>query len=737
MLNINNNTAEFNLPPKISTDAIRSSLLDHIENSLYHLLPNGKIYNNQFTIGNINGDKGESLKIELTGPKAGLWQDFATGESGDIFDLWGAIKGIDAKSNFPRLVEDINAWLGVDNSLSKIKGKIQTNQQIPSNNINKSDHDNDNFAKPTFEWSYTDIEGNLIAKVFRYDHQDRDKHFKMFDAINNVYKTPEPRPLYNLPGISQSKKVILVEGEKCAQSLIDIGISATTAMGGANANIDKTDWSPLKGKDVIIWPDNDVPGRAYATRLANFLKTKAVKSVSILNIPADKAKKWDAADSVEDGEDIKSFIKDVSKKIVYQREKTPLLQTEIYRSDKSPIKDDLVSPKLITPGGFAIVGGAPKVGKSDFLLHWMVHNAAGIPFLDMVPMRPLKICFLQTEIEYDYIRERMDSIKIDNNLWPLVNKNLTITPKTNLLLTQTKVEELIEDIKEHFDGDAVDIIVIDPLYDVFDSNGSSFGENDNNAMNAFLRDRVEYLRDQVNPKAGLVVAHHLRKTTKAIFEEAPFESLAGAGCIRRRFTAGIIIYCPDEEQTTKKFFFELRNGPKIKAKLVDKINDVYQELDPSTIRMRNQLLETKHDLERNRKHGNIIQLIKRQALIGKMFTMRQFCEKFENKQSLGGNSAIRERIEVLATKGYIKFLKKHADLYDLPNPAGSKYGYLCVEGMILKTKEGKEYPIYPTSYKCQETGAILDEENPRQWIYYDNDPHCSQGSSKFSSQNNQ
>jgi len=46
---------------------------------------------------------------------------------------------------------------------------------------------------------------------------------------------PEPRPLYNQPGMLSATQVVLVEGEKCAQALIDTGIVATTAMHGANA----------------------------------------------------------------------------------------------------------------------------------------------------------------------------------------------------------------------------------------------------------------------------------------------------------------------------------------------------------------------------------------------------------------------------------------------------------------------------------------------------------------------
>ena len=63
---------------------------------------------------------------------------------------------------------------------------------------------------------------------------------------------PDLRPLYNQLGMLNAAQVVLVEGEKCAQTLIDAGIVATTAMHGANVPVNKTDWSPLAGKAVLI-----------------------------------------------------------------------------------------------------------------------------------------------------------------------------------------------------------------------------------------------------------------------------------------------------------------------------------------------------------------------------------------------------------------------------------------------------------------------------------------------------
>ena len=701
-----NKVIDNNYQAVASIEEIRSQLLNRIPSVLRYLLPNGVARNHVFYIGDVDGTKGESLKIELKGPKAGLWNDFATEEGGDIIALWARKKNFNTRSDFPKLMEDIQNWLGIYVPFQNIQ-----------NNLEKKAPANDDLGEATAKWDYTNKDGKVIATVFRYDPKGKSKQFRPYDANKKINKAPNSRPLYNLVGITASERIILVEGEKCAQALIDKGICTTTAMFGATAPLDKTDWSPLKGKDIIIWPDNDTPGKTYADRVANFLRTKPIKSVAMLDVPLDKPEKWDAADAVAEGLNIEEFIEQTTKKTVYSRKRIPFLKTKIYRSDKSPIAEDLISPRILTPTGLMVFGGAPKVGKSDFLLSWMAHMAAGVPFLDMVPARPLKICFLQTEIDYDYLRERIDTIILDESLWELVEENLSITPKVNVLLNEQGVEELIEDIKDHFQDNKVDIIVIDPLYDVFDNNGSDLGENDNTLMNFFLKNRIEYLCDQVNPKAGIIVAHHLRKTTKSAFEEAPFDALAGASCIRRRFTSGLILYCPDENQTLRKLIFEIRNGPKILPKWVDKIDGSWQELEGGSARLVNQKLGKKQDAERNRRYQDVLNVIKRKALDGKAYTMHQFCDVFENEDDLGSKKLIHSTLKTLIAKGYVKFFQNGED-YGLTSTPGSKFGYLCTENMLLKNDAGKKALVYPTHFRCS-SSKILPVVDPKIWVYTD------------------
>ena len=52
-----------------------------------YLLPNGKRQGSEWCAGSVSGEPGHSLKVHLTGSKAGIWADFAEGKGGDLLDF--------------------------------------------------------------------------------------------------------------------------------------------------------------------------------------------------------------------------------------------------------------------------------------------------------------------------------------------------------------------------------------------------------------------------------------------------------------------------------------------------------------------------------------------------------------------------------------------------------------------------------------------------------------------------
>lgn len=70
---------------------------------------------------------------------------------------------------------------------------------------------------------------------------------------------PKPWPIYNRTRIRSADEVWIVEGEKCVEIMAQGGATATTSPGGAG-KAKYADWSPVAGKKVYLWPDNDAAG---------------------------------------------------------------------------------------------------------------------------------------------------------------------------------------------------------------------------------------------------------------------------------------------------------------------------------------------------------------------------------------------------------------------------------------------------------------------------------------------
>lgn len=157
---------------------------------------------------------------------------------------------------------------------------------------------------PSATWRYLSASGELLGLICRFDTDNgkevlpytfRDGRwaFKGFDT---------PRPLYNLPGLAKSPTlpVLLVEGEKTADAAQRLfpGYVATCWQGGANG-ISAVDFSPLKGRDVSLWPDNDKPGLEAMGNVGKILAGLALNVRTIS--PPDLGKGWDLADAELEG----------------------------------------------------------------------------------------------------------------------------------------------------------------------------------------------------------------------------------------------------------------------------------------------------------------------------------------------------------------------------------------------------------------------------------------------------
>ena len=393
--------------------------------------------------------------------------------------------------------------------------------------------------------------------------------------------------------------------------------------------------------------------------------------------------------------------------------------------DTSPMPEDIIAPRVLTPGGLLVLGGAPKVGKSDLLISWLVHMAAGQPFLGFTPPRPLRIFYLQAEIQYHYLRERLRQIALPPEVLAAARDTFVATPKLKMLLDAEGSMQVATAVRRAFPDAPPDILCVDPIRNLFDGGPDGGGENDNTAMMFFLKDRVEVLRDHIDPDCGVILVHHTRKLSKHQVKEDPFLALSGASALRGFYTTGLILHRPDEENPQRKLEIELRNGPALEPKIVDKVNGEWVELNPMNERLVRQETGAKHDAERDRKRDVILRLLFDEAAEGRVYTSTQFGAGFENQHGLGSEFTIRQRINVLASKGFVKFRR---DLAEHGFPATkSHFGYLCVEGMrfgrdpVVDPETGEVLAegelVLPSHFKCPHSGRAREVENPAVWVF--------------------
>ncbi|MGO1073738.1 DUF3987 domain-containing protein [Lysobacter sp. CA199] len=149
--------------------------------------------------------------------------------------------------------------------------------------------------QPTALHAYRLADGAAWAWRMRCDHPQHGKWMRPMRRDGGDFVIGEPdapasgKPLYLLPELLASDDPVwVVEGERCADALAACGLTVTTSGGADSAQA--ADWSPLRGRRCILWPDHDTAGQRYADVVAGLLRalgcTVEVVEVAALGLPS-------------------------------------------------------------------------------------------------------------------------------------------------------------------------------------------------------------------------------------------------------------------------------------------------------------------------------------------------------------------------------------------------------------------------------------------------------------------
>ena len=177
--------------------------------------------------------------------------------------------------------------------------------------------DEEQYRGKTIEavYDYTDAKGKYLYSKIRFT--GKEIRYFTIDYKNDTCETGKPKgisTLYNLPATLKAIKkgfpVYITEGEKDANTLKNLGLTATTA--GSVSDWKKSYAKYFIGAKVVILPDNDVPGLELKDKITKDLRPFAHSVKSVITSEADKG---DVTDYMAEGhtkEELQALINEAT-----------------------------------------------------------------------------------------------------------------------------------------------------------------------------------------------------------------------------------------------------------------------------------------------------------------------------------------------------------------------------------------------------------------------------------------
>ena len=290
---------------------VSASLTAQVETVAKMLLPGGRIVGREWEAGSCQGETGRSLKVCVSGAKKGRWSDFATGDSGDLLDLWSMCRGI----TLAEALIQAREYLGVKAPEFVKSGEKKFRRPSPKGAQKVSESSpvmnyltGQRKLTPATLVAYRVAEAEKIGPWDGWKRQEPwcgpwvcFPSFKGADLISMKYLHLERKegkkqtlvesdcePIcFGWQAINpQAREVVVAEGEIDAMTLYQYGYPAVSVPFGAGKG-DKQqwvdyDWNELERFETIyLCMDNDKEGAAAVGELVNRLGVHRCRIVTL------------------------------------------------------------------------------------------------------------------------------------------------------------------------------------------------------------------------------------------------------------------------------------------------------------------------------------------------------------------------------------------------------------------------------------------------------------------------
>ena len=459
-----------------------------------------------------------SLAIDLT---KGRWFDHETQVGGNVIELVKHELGTDRAGAV--------AWLVEHSFLEPLEGR--PNDSAHSRHRSRPNGANGSAPATDVGWYvYRDQEGCPVYRVVREEPKrfrqeafapESDSFVRHKGCMSGVELLP-----YRLDELlaETSAPVLVVEGEKDADRLWDLGQVATCNPGGTGKWRDSlSEW--LRARDVVVLPDNDPlcespttpeerkhkgQGRKHAAQVIRSLLAVGAARVRLLELP-DLPLKGDVSDWLDAGHTAEDLQREIAEHAIEpdeaviarleagrDRDLVPLRYMDVM-AILGPIPEErFIIERWIPRGYLSSLYGAGGVGKSFLAMMAAVGIVSGTSWLGY-DCEPGNVLAVMCEDDERELVRRLYKIAagLGVDAGALASR-LFITPRLGLMNQMMQFHgggvptttELYRNIRAEAKRTAAKLVIIDNAAQTFPGN-----ENDRGQTTAFLNSLVGIAQD--------------------------------------------------------------------------------------------------------------------------------------------------------------------------------------------------------------------------------------------------
>ena len=434
------------------------------------------------TADELRWNKKGSLSINI---RKGTFTNFEDGTSGGMIDL---IKEYHA---------DPISFLNALNLDDVIVPKQKTN----GSGAKSRAYNSAEMQEITKNCEYRTIDPSNSFFVARW----KDKKIRPYYKKNNLWYSGRPdglMPIFESDG-SERLDALIVEGEKTFTEVVNAKLypGKIYTWHGGSQSYDKADWSVLKQKKAIIYPDNDDPGYKTALGLKALLESLHIDVVIAKN-PGG----WEDKDDLADHLDWDVNLLDYAYENPYTPDAPPVDPRRFRLVHAAESMDNIEPPdwaikNVVEKDSLTLLYGSAKAGKSFISISMAASVSLGIPWYEHKTKSGF-VVYLAGEGQRGIGRrllayQNLHGYDLKKSKFHFSTRGAQLLNDDESLILRDEILKL----QDHY-SEAPRMIVIDTLA----RNFGAGNENSTEDMNRFVASIDRYLREEFG--SAILLVHH-------------------------------------------------------------------------------------------------------------------------------------------------------------------------------------------------------------------------------------